>query len=237
MIGSPELDVTGVTPRRRARARPPRRRLADLAGSASFGRRTGALAPYDCAHGGARPTRAPSRTGLRPRGDGLLEPDDAGPLHARAASATRGRSPTAGRSSSTPDAHRPLAEGQVRRARARLRGADLVGQGQPGARGGPLRRAPREGRRATSARATSTSSTRSPAPIPGTGSTIRVVTDRAYHALFARTMFITPSRRGADRLRAAGGRPARARPRGRPGGGRHAHRHLHRAAPVAAARC
>ena len=52
---------------------------------------------------------------------------------------------------------------------------------------------------------------------------IRVVTDHAYHALFARTMFITPNEQELERLRAAGGRPARARLRGRPRGRRHAH--------------
>ena len=92
-----------------------------------------------------------------------------------------------------------------------------MGQGQPAARRGALRRAAREGRRATSASASSTSSTRSPAPIPSTGSSIRVVTDRRRTTRCSRGR--CSSRRPSDeleRLRAGGGRPARARLRGRP---------------------
>ena len=43
----------------------------------------------------------------------------------------------------------------------------------------------------------STSSTRSPAPIPRTASRVRVVTTHPYHALFAKTMFIDPTAGGA----------------------------------------
>ena len=41
--------------------------------------------------------------------------------------------------------------------------------------------------------ATSTSSTRSPAPTPRTGSRVRVITRQPYHALFAKTLFIEPT--------------------------------------------
>ena len=88
--------------------------------------------------------------GLDPGRPGLLAADDGAALRARARArrgeARRGR-PARRRHRAL---HRPLAEGQVRRPRARLRGADLVGDGQPAARRGALRRPAREGRRATS---------------------------------------------------------------------------------------
>ena len=68
---------------------------------------------------------------------------------------------------------------------------------------------------------------------PGTASRVRVVTTQPYHALFAKTMFIEPTRGRARRLRAAGARAPRARGRGRSRGRRHAHRHVRRPAPDA----
>ena len=50
---------------------------------------------------------------------------------------------------------------------------------------------------------------------------VRVVTGSPYHALFAKTMFITPHRRAGPVALAGRRRAARARGRGRPGGRRH----------------
>ena len=83
---------------------------------------------------------------------------------------TRACSPRAGRSSSTRRAHGPVAERQVRRRRAGLGGPHLVGRGQPAPRRGAVRGAPRRRSPHTSAAASSTSSTRSPAPTPRTAS-------------------------------------------------------------------
>ena len=64
----------------------------------------------------------------RAAGRGLLEPDDAGALHARAA-ARRGRArPRRAVRRRHRQAHRALAEGQVRRSRAGVRGPHLVGR-------------------------------------------------------------------------------------------------------------
>ena len=122
--------------------------------------------------------------------------------------------------------HRPLAEGQVHRPRARLRGPDLVER----------HRTPRS-RRSTStgcaARSSRSLEQRDVYVIdafcgadPKHRLAVRVLTTHPYHALFAKTMFIEPDRRRARRLRAGRARPPRARGRGRPGAGRHAHRGL-----------
>ena len=145
----------------------------------------------------ATSTKEGGRVGLDEHGVKPVRPST-GTRRRRCSTSTRSRaarrgSPRAARSSSTPAAHRPLAEGQVRRARARLRGPDLVGRRQRRAPGGALRAAARQGRRAPRRAATSTSSTRSPAPTPRTASRVRVVTDHPYHALFAQTMFIEPT--------------------------------------------
>ena len=205
---------------------------------------TGARSPYHaavrCRHATEAlrmtATELPGRVdlaehGIDATGARLSEPDDPAALHARAGArrgrARRGR--PARRRHRPP--HRPLAEGQVRRRRDRLRGPHLVGQGQPAARRGALRRPAREGRPRTSQPPTrSTSSTPSPAPTRRTGSACasspRTRTTRCSRARCS--SISPPDELGA--LRAAGARAARARPRGRPGGGRDAHRHVHRAA-------
>ena len=114
----------------------------------------------DLSEHGIEPRRAASTTTRRPRSS------TSHTLRARRRPAGRGRAARRRHRR----AHRPLAERQVRRPRAGLRGPDLVGQGQPGARRGALRGPAREGRLATSRAATSTSSTPLPAPIRRTGS-------------------------------------------------------------------
>ena len=235
MIGSPELDVTGVTRDGRARARAPRRRLAGARPRLRLRAWPMRRRPYDCAHGAAAQIRDPARTGSTRTGKVWWNLDDAGPLHRTRWSAARACSPTAARSSSTragTPAARPSDKFVVRESR--LRGPHLVGQGEPAARGGALRRAARRRSSRTSTRARPVRDRRlrrrrSRAPASPSASS----PTSAYHALFARTMFITPSDEELTHfepeavvLHAPGAR-------GRPRRGRHADRHVHRAAPVA----
>ena len=129
-------------------------------------------------------------------------------------------------------AHRPLAEGQVRRPRAGLGGPDLVGRRQRRDLGGAFRGAAREGRRAPRRQrplrrrrvrrrrpeAPDRRPRRHEPPVP------RALRPDDVHR---------PDRGGAARVRAAGARPARARARGRSRRRRHAHRHVRRPASVA----
>ena len=66
---------------------------------------------------------------------------------------------------------------------------------------------------------------------------VRVVTGSPYHALFAKTMFITPAAVGAPVVRARRARAPCSGGRGRPGGRRHPHRHVRRPPPDAGMRC
>ncbi len=59
---------------------------------------------------------------------------------------------------------------------------------------------------------------------------VRVITASPYHALFAKTMFITPTAEERHVARARRRRPACARGRGRSGAGRHPLRHVRRPA-------
>ena len=112
-------------------------------------------------------------------------------------------------------AHRPLAAGQVHRPRAELRGPHLVGREQGDRRGA---------RSTTCARRSSSSSRARPTLYvidafagadPAHRIAVRVITTHPYHALFAKTMFIDPTRGGVADVHAAGARAARARARGR----------------------
>ena len=190
--------------------------------------------PVRCpAHGDDGVTHGSWRPRDRDRGRRPLEPEHLAALHARVRAArgpARRRRPARRRHG---QAHRPLAEGQVRRPRAGLRGPDLVGRGQRGDLGGALRRAAREGRRAHRRQrrlrrrcvrrrrpeAADRRPRRHELPLP------RALRPHDVHR---------PDRRRAPRLRAAGTRPARARARGRSRGGRDARRHVRRAASVAA---
>ena len=111
-----------------------------------------------------------SEHGLETSGRVRRNPTTSHALHARARArrgpARRGRP---ARRRHRP-AHRPLAEGQVRRPRAGLRGPDLVGRRQRRLDEDRFDGLAREGRRAPRRAATSTSSTRSPAPTRRTGS-------------------------------------------------------------------
>ena len=112
--------------------------------------------------------------------------------------------------------HRPLAEGQVRRARAGLRGSDLVGRHQP---------ADRRGAASTGSGRRSSTTSRGQQRLyvidafagadPAHRIGVRVVTASPYHALFAKTMFIRPTDGRARRARAAR-RSCSTRPRSRP---------------------
>ena len=62
---------------------------------------------------------------------------------------------------------------------------------------------------------------------------VRVVTGSPWHALFAKTLFIDPTPRGARGHGDRRARPACAVRGGRPGGGRDAHRDLRRPPPLA----
>ena len=127
----------------------------------------------------------------------------------------------------------PLAAGQVRRPRAGLGGADLVGRGQPPARGGEFRRSARE-RRGLSRRAVAPLRDRRlrrgrPRPPDRRARRDREPVPRAL-----REDDVHPADRGgARRARAAGARTARARRRGRPRDERHAHRDIRRTPPDA----
>ena len=99
-----------------------------------------------------------------------LASDDVPALHPRARPRRRDpcrRWPARGRHRGP---HGPLAQGQVHRPRARLRGANLVGRRERRDLGGVVRGASREGGRGARQPATSTSSTRSPAPTRRIGS-------------------------------------------------------------------
>ena len=138
------------------------------------------------------PTTSLLYTHALERGDGRLA--EGGPLAVDTGKHT-GRSP----------------QGQVRRPRA-----GLARTGSGGATSTPRSREEhfdglREKVVAHIGEATSTSSTPSPAPTRSTGSPSASSPTSPYHALFAKTMFIDPTRGRAARLRAAGARPARAR--------------------------
>ncbi len=78
--------------------------------------------------------------GVKPVGVAHWNPTTA-QLYEHALAGARDGSPTAGPSSARHrQAHRPLAQGQVRRARAVVRGPHLVGQREPAGRGADLRR-------------------------------------------------------------------------------------------------
>ncbi len=148
---------------------------------------------------------------------------------------TRACSPTAGRSSSTPARTRAGRRRQVRRRASRGRRTASGGARSTSA-------SARSRSRRCARRSPPTSASRELYVVdafagadPAHRIAARIVTPVAYHALFARTMFITPDRRGARRLRPGCARPARARVRGRPGRATApAHRHVHRAPSVAA---
>ena len=214
MIGSPELEVDGVTA---AGERVPVLRGGDW----QVDERDGAP---------GRRSTSPS-TGSSRRG-GLPEPDHLAALHARAARAATGGSPKAARWPSTPAFTRAARRRTSSSSRAVLRRPHLVGRRQPGARRGALRRPARQGdgapRRApTALRRRRLGRRRSGAPHRRAR-----VTAHPYHALFAKTMFIdlAPTSELAT-FAADGARAAHARPRGGSRRRRHAHRHVRRAAP------
>ena len=145
----------------------------------------------------------------RDRGRRLLEPDHLPALHARAR-ARRGPDRRGRRARGRHgQAHRPLAEGQVRRPRARLRGPDLVGRRQRVDLGGALRGAAGEGRRRTSARKRPLRRRRVRRRRPETPDR----RPRRHELSVPRALrpddVHRPDRRGAARVRAAGTRPAR----------------------------
>ena len=155
-----------------------------------------------------------STHGINPTGRVALEPDDRRALRARGRArrgADRRGRPARRRHR---QAHGPLAEGQVRRARAGLRGPHLVG-GQQGVRRGRVRPPARQGHRLPRREESLYVVDAFAGADPEHRIAVRVITTHPYHALFAKTLFIDPDRRRARRLRAAGARAARARARGR----------------------
>ena len=127
-------------------------------------------------------------------------------------------------------AHRPLAAGQVHRARAGLGGAHLVGR-QQGVLRGAVRPACATRSRDFLARETSLYVIDAFAGAdPAHRIAVRVITTHPYHALFAKTMFIDPTDDELQTFTPRGARAPRARARRRPGRGRNAHRHVRRAA-------
>ncbi len=177
--------------------------------------------------------RTPLRARNRAHWGRALESDDL-PALQRSAPARRGHD-RRGRPARRRhrQAHRSLAEGQVRRARARVGGSDLVGGRQRRHLRGALRRPARQGdgrdrrrrrplRRRRLRRRRPEAADRRPRrhelPLP------RALRADDVHR---------PDRGGAARVRAAGARPARTRSRVRPRDRRDAQRHLRRPAPVA----
>ena len=141
--------------------------------------------------------RRPRRTRHRSRRHRRLEPDDGAALHRCAEARRRLRSRTVARSSSTPGstpgARRRTSSSSTRPAR---------GSGSGGVRS--TSRWPRRASTASAPRSSGisrgsircTSSMPSPAPTPPHRIGVRVITGSPYHALFAKTMFITPTCRG-----------------------------------------
>ena len=171
--------------------------------------------------------------GLAPTGVRSPQPDDVPALHgcaeARRRPARRGR---AARRRHGP-LHRPLARRQVRRARARVRGADLVGRHQPADRRVELRRAAAQGRglplRSGAALRDRRLRRRRPGPSDRRAGRHGEPVPRAL-----REDDVHPAdRRRARRPRAAGARAPRARSRGRPRRRRNAHRNVRRPPPDA----
>ena len=122
--------------RRRARAGPARRRLADLSRRVAAGR---SRRSYDCGRW-RRDRSGRRRRRARAAGRGLAEPSTPA-LYTHALRRDEGVLADGGPLVvDTGAPHGPLAERQVRRAREGVRGPHLVGQGQPAARGGALRR-------------------------------------------------------------------------------------------------
>ena len=92
--------------------------------------------------------------------------------------------------------HGPLAQGQVRRPRAVQRGAHLVGQRQPAFRSRDFGSSHERCWRISKARRSS-SRTCFVGADPSYRLPVRVITERAWHSLFARNMFIRPDRERA----------------------------------------
>ena len=140
-----------------------------------------------------------------PRGHGVVEPAAGRPVRARA---RRGRRRTGGGRAAGRvhrRAHRPVAEGQVRGARSRRARADIWW----GEINQPIEEANHDGLGRAPARAPQ----RRPEPLcdrrfagadPAEQLSVRVVTESAWHALFAQTLFIVPTDE-EDRRAPAGG--------------------------------
>jgi hypothetical protein len=155
--------------------------------------------------------------GPRPVRDGALEPGRAGADAQAAARRGEGEFTDLGPSSRHGAAHRPLAERQVRGARARHREGRGLGEGQPADLAGALRRAAR--RRAGVPRRRDELFVQD--LYCGAEEyhrlSVRYVTPSAWHMAFVRNMFIRPEPSELARFDAELHGAARARVRGHAG--------------------